>query len=87
MATFSWLNIFGVLRESEKSPYSRTLRTGFTGKISDAFSVFAGHINLYEDCNYLGVFDYFTLSFFFFIQRAMQWIPKHYETDDPTYWG
>lgn len=86
MASYAWLNIFGVLKESDKSPYSRTLRTGFFDKLKDTFHILAGPIDIAEDAPYVGVFDYLTFLLFYANTKLFQWTQKHLESDDPVYW-
>lgn len=82
----SWLNCFGILNETDKSPYARTLRTDFFGKLTDAFFVYSGPIDFTDECKHTGLFDYLSLFIFFGIIRLYQWVAKHMDNDDPFKW-
>lgn len=83
---FSWLNCFGILKETDKSPYARTLRTGFFDKVKDAFFIYSGPIDFTDDCRYSGIFDYATLFIFLGLIKLYQRLNKHLEDDDPFKW-
>lgn len=86
MTNSAWWNIFGVLKENDKSPYSRTLRTDYWGKLIDTFRVLAGPIDIADDAKNGGVFDYSTLYIFFAVLQLFHWTHKHVDSDDLLYY-
>ncbi|CAM2949331.1 hypothetical protein [Legionella worsleiensis] len=71
-------NPFSFLNESRDNPHARTLRTSFSEKLGDTFSVFCGEIYPRREEARMGLFDWATLGIPAFLARSEVYMSNSY---------
>ncbi|CAM2949472.1 hypothetical protein [Legionella worsleiensis] len=75
-------NPFSFLNESRDNPHARTLRTSFSEKLDDTYSVFYGDVYTSSRDARMGLFDWATLGITAFLARS-----EVYMNNSTTLWS